>query len=444
MKQSSMLGSLWWIGLERAFRLVLGIGIGGLVGRYLGAEDYGRLQVVLTWAGMLTAVANLGLDTILAREFATANSVRASELFATAFVLRLLGAAVGSLILVGVGWLSADASLRAVVFASAIATFQPFAVIPEIRMQARGLNRASMRIQMIIMLAGASIRVLAVYSEAPVAVFAAVSSFEVLGLFVMFYSSRVCASVKFSLRRYSLATATYLLRQSAPLLISVLAAAIYQRIDLLLVQRFCTATEVGLYGVAVRMTEAAYFVPCALAGAAVPRLSIARQMGFAAYRKGYEACLCLAVSIGIILSVGFLVSAPYLVKIIYGRTFEGAIELLQIRGFVLFFISTEIGRTFRLIQEGKIKLVMYAHLCGLAVIATFGGFFVKNWGVAGGAWCAVGATAVPGWIAALLFSETRKDAWRIVACSVRLDWWWKSFLYIAGGKLDENIREKTI
>ncbi|MFT7140382.1 MAG: O-antigen/teichoic acid export membrane protein, partial [Sulfitobacter sp.] len=82
-----------WLLLERVYRLAVGLGVAVWVTRYLGPENFGLLSYVQSLVFMFSALATLGLDSIVIRELVKHEDQR-DELLGTAFVLKLVGSIV--------------------------------------------------------------------------------------------------------------------------------------------------------------------------------------------------------------------------------------------------------------------------------------------------------------------------------------------------------------
>ena len=102
-----------------------GIAVAGaiVVGRGLGADDFGRWTFCLAWAATLASVLDLGFGVLLTREAARTGR-RIGSLIGGALAVRMvLFLPVGALFLAATPWLGlrveASASLRLVVFVAA-------------------------------------------------------------------------------------------------------------------------------------------------------------------------------------------------------------------------------------------------------------------------------------------------------------------------------------
>jgi O-antigen/teichoic acid export membrane protein len=433
-----MLGSLGWIGIERITRLAVGVTVGAWVGRSLGPDNFGRLQVALAWTSLLVVLANLGLDTILHREFATADRERSQRLFNTAFWLRLAGGGIGTIVLLFGAFTVSDHTLRNVLIAVAWMSSQPAGAITELWLQATCRNATAARTQLLVLVLSTSLRLTLIGMGATVVAFAWAYAFEA-ATSVLFFGlvGRRLGQVP-RLARIAWADAGPLLRECLPMLVSVIAAAFYQKFDLLLANRYCSLGDIGHYGVAVRLTEAAYFLPVVLAAAAAPRLARARAMDQQTYRRAYDQYLALAVGLGVMSAAGLAVAAPVIVPVLFGHRFDGAVLLLQLRACVLVFLSCEIARSMHLIQIGRAYDTVIAHLAGVVAAVTAGPLLIRHYGALGAALTSVIAMAVAGWLSCWFYKETRPIGLKMAALCFRPDAWARAIVDLRRGQFDYN------
>ena len=119
-----------WLFFEKILRMFVGLFVGIWVARYLGPERFGLFLYAQSFVGLFTAIATLGLDSIVVRELVK-DETKAIEIIGTAFYLKLMGTILTLLILaVATYFTSNDRYTNLLVFIIASATiFQSFNVV---------------------------------------------------------------------------------------------------------------------------------------------------------------------------------------------------------------------------------------------------------------------------------------------------------------------------
>ena len=190
------------------------------------------------------------------------------------------------------------------------------------------------------------------------------------------------------------------IRVSWPLGAFLLLNAIYFRIDLLMLDFFRPATEVGLYGAAYRLIEHALFFPAMLGGLLLPRFAEAikgqpKSPGQAApaARLFGQSLHLVAVFVGLFLLMLLFFAQPIL-SLIAGPQFADASPLLRILSvaLVVMFFGQIIGFALVAYERQRFLLMLYATLAVFNVVANL--LVIPTWGAAGAAWTTVATEAL--------------------------------------------------
>jgi len=86
-----------WLFAEKILRMGVGLFVGIWVARYLGPEKFGILNYSLSYVYLFSAIAGLGLRSILVRELVKSDTDKINKLLGTGFFLQLFS----SIVLVG-------------------------------------------------------------------------------------------------------------------------------------------------------------------------------------------------------------------------------------------------------------------------------------------------------------------------------------------------------
>ena len=313
----------------RAFQFVVVV----VVARTLPPEEFGLLMVGFTLGLVLGQVSDLGLSLIVA-----ADTTRAEEgvpgriASALAVKLALLGVvALGLLAIVVLAGRSAPvASAALVALALALDSIVQF-----VGWQLRAIGHfvrdwvvalvPRMAVALVVVPVGvAGLGVVAIGAAWLIgSVAAAAFALVVLRRLVPF-------------RGPSVGVARQLLARSWPIGGSVVAAMLYSRVALLILQVMAPGPEVGLYAAAGRLLDPTYLIPAALANVFYPAFSSATSGG----RYGsstLRSWLLLAGGFGTSVTLLLFLSASVLVAVIYGPVYAGAAPILRILALIPMF-----------------------------------------------------------------------------------------------------------
>lgn len=79
-----------WLFAEKIFRMAIGFTVGIYIARQLGPAQYGLLNYAISFVGIFSVIAGLGLDSIVIRELVKYPEKR-NKILGSTFVMKLAG-----------------------------------------------------------------------------------------------------------------------------------------------------------------------------------------------------------------------------------------------------------------------------------------------------------------------------------------------------------------
>jgi O-antigen/teichoic acid export membrane protein len=163
-----------------------------------------------------------------------------------------------------------------------------------------------------------------------------------------------------------------LVRSAIPFFAYWVLGSLYYRLDTILLSKMTDETVVGWYGAAYRLFDTFVFLPSIVASAILfPILSQLSAHSRPALRRAMGKGLDIILIVGVPLSVGLLVLAEPIIRLIYRQQeFVNAIPALQwlAVGLLLLYVNSILGVTVVSLNEER-KLTLAA---GLALVLNLG------------------------------------------------------------------------
>ena len=356
-----------WLFFERIIGMAVTFFVGVYVARYLGPANFGLLSYTGSFVGLFSAIATLGLDSILVRELVK-DEKRRGELLGTTFVLKVIGSIfVLMIIVIAVRFTTNDSFTNLLIFIIAIGTiFQSFNVI-NFYFQSKVLSKYTVYAQIFASFTCAAIKLVLIYFNMSLIYFVIVTLLQSMilasGLVVMYIkqkSSLFSWSVNFGL-------AKNLLKDSWPLMLSGIAISIYMKIDQVMIKNMLDAKAVGNYAVAVRLSGIWYFIPMAITSSVFPAIINAKKVSEKLYyerlQKLYDLMTWLAI--GIALPITFL--ANDIIKILFGAQYQSAAGVLRIHVWATVFVFLGVATGKYLVVENYTKISFLKSITGAIV-----------------------------------------------------------------------------
>ncbi|MBL9214670.1 MAG: flippase [Opitutaceae bacterium] len=404
-------GNFGWLAAEKAARLLLNVGVGFWVARYLGPGRFGELSYALALVGIAALLAELGLDGLVRRELIRRPD-RASALLATAGGLRLAGGALAwGLVLLAATAGAGGEPGRILLPVLGLTLFQPALLVADLHFQARLEARFSVAAQLAALAVGAAVRVALIRQGAPLVAFAWAAVAELAVAAAVLGGLAWARGLRLVPARFDRRLAAELLRGAWPLLLSGFAVGLYLRVDVVMLTRLAGEREAGVYAAAVRFTEIWYFVPVALASSLLPSVLRARAAGPAAYARRLQAAYDLNAGLAYALAVPLAFLAPWVVRAAYGAAYADAAPVLAVHIWSSVFVFLGVARGQFLVNEGHTRFYLCATLAGLLTNVGLNLALIPRHGAAGAALATLAGQAVAAWLTSFCFAPARAAAW---------------------------------
>jgi O-antigen/teichoic acid export membrane protein len=396
-----------WMFAEKILRLISGLFIGAYVARYLGPSQYGLLNYVISLVSLFTALSSLGLDQIVIRELVK-NEQKRDVLLGTAAVLKLLGAIA---VLIGLTILirttETDIKTQTLIYIIGLGVvFEVFGVI-DFFFQSKVLSKFAVMSQIISLASISVLRICFVLMEAPLEWFAWVNTldFVIMGAgFIFFYHHHGHTIFKW---RFDRVVALQLLKDSWPLIFSVLAVTIYMKIDQIMVKWMISDEANGLYAVAVRLSEMWNFIPIAICASLFPAILNAREKSEALYLQRMQWLFDLMVAISVTIAIPMTFLSTWVVTLLFGDAYSDAGTVLAVYIWASVFTFLGVANGKWVIGENLqvFRMVSLVVSCILNILLNL--VLIKTMGLVGAAIATLVAYAFAGYISFFFLEKTR-------------------------------------
>lgn len=374
-----------WMMVEQFLRIIAGLFVGIWVARYLGPEQFGIFSYVFAFTAIFAGIAKLGLDEIIVRELV--NEPEKNDIYlGTAFWLKFTGAFfVMAIIVTIIPFTNNDFKTNLFIFIIASSLFfQSFEVI-EFYFYSKVLAKLTSTCKVIQLVISSCLKIYLVLTQADLIWFVLVSVFDSLSLAVSYYIAYKVKNESVFFKNFDFNIAKLFLKDSWPLIFSAIVVMVYMRIDQIMIGKMLGEYEVGIYSVAVRLSEVFYFIPSLVSASIFPAILNAKKQGEEQYKKRlqqlYTFMVWLAVSIAIPMS--FL--ANWLVILLFGNDYSEAGDILRIHIWAAVFVFLGIASSRYLLTENLTKISFLRTLLGAIGNVIFNLWLIPIYGMVGAA-----------------------------------------------------------
>lgn len=401
--------NVFWAMIGKIINMIGALFVGILVARYLGPEQYGVMNYIISYVALFTIVATFGLSNIEVRELSKRKDEK-NVIIGTCFRLRLFFATVAYIMIVAtLVVFKTDSFTTAMILLYGV-TLYTQCCFEVIRNYFTSIikNEYVVKSEIARTIIGACLKIILLYLKAPLWCFIAAIVFDtflVSSGYVITYRKTVGSLREW---KYDQSLVRYYINQSFPLLLSGAAVIIYQRIDQVMIGNMIDKQSVGCFATAGKFLDIILFLPTVLTQTVTPLIVKAKESGNVnEYEHKSFQFLSLVVWISIILAAIFSMSAYWMIYYTYGEQYLAAVPVLQIMAWktVGMAISSSGGQL--IIIEKIQKWAVFRNVAGCVVCIILNLLLIPIYGVVGSAFVTIVTLFVSGFIANYLIPPYR-------------------------------------
>ena len=411
---------------ERIVRIFVTFFVGIYVARYLGPERFGLLGYSLSLVALFSSVATLGLDQIVIRNLVHDSEAK-NNILGTAFFLKVTGSFVLlSIIQIFTVFTAGDSRTKILIIILALSIFfQSFDVI-DFYFESQVAAKFSSCAKFSARLGSSMLKVWLIYIQAPLVWFAWAFVLEnalLAAFLVILYNFK---ELKIFRWRFRKELALDFLHDSWPLILSGLSVMVYLRIDQVMIKTILDNESVGNYAVAVKISEAFYFIPLAISSSLFPAIIKSKQENNGLYLARLQKLYDLMTWLGISIAIPTMIFADYLIRFLFGEQFSIAAEVLKIHIWSCVFVFLGFACAKWFIAENLQRYSFYRTLSGAILNIILNLAFIPKFGIKGAAFSTVISYFLATYLSMAFFKPSRKNFWlatksfNLIAASKRI------------------------
>ena len=400
-----------WLFSEKSLAMVLSLMVNVLLARYLAPEQFGQLNFLLSFIALLAPFSALGLNALVTRELVNEPECT-GKILATALLLRFLGGLLTALIVFLVfSLVTFKPMIESYWFIlAAISTSFTATYIFNYYFQAKVASHYVVKVRLSVLILSSTAKLSAIYFGGGLSWFLSIVLLEplVTGLSLWFVY-RVYDQTHQQQWRFDKDYSFVLLKQSRWLILSGFMSVVYLKIDQLMLGHMVGAVEVGVYAVAVRLSEVWYFFPAAFVASFFPRLLKSRNVERQYKKQLQQLCDCLFWSALLLATVVASVATPVII-LLFGVEYKSSALILQIHIWAGVFIFMRALLSKWLIAEGLLPFSLATHGIAAVVNVLLNYYWIPLYGGQGAAWATLISYACSSYLVLWFHNKTRPMA----------------------------------
>lgn len=380
-----------WLLLDKVLRLGGGLALTIWMARTVGPQTFGAFGFASAVAAIVTAVATLGLQSIVMRDMVREHEADRCGLVSAALLLRLVASIVLT-VAASVAVFLLRGRLDPTVLLTIIlvsATLPQALDVLEWALLSNERARLVTLTRLAVFCVFAALRVAVIVNDGTLEAFASTIAAEAAcgSIALLLFARREGIGIKLhDVQR------THLIgyaKSAIPLVTAGLCVQIYMRADQLMIADMLGLQEAGLYAAAVRISEAWNFIPAAAMLALVPRLSAAQLRSETEFMKSLSWTIGLLTALSLVFALTVWATAQTLIVALYGPDFIAGAKPLSIHVFSCVFVTIGVASGPFFVNHGMFRMAMLQTLAGGLLNIGLNLALIPRWGIVGAAYAAV-------------------------------------------------------
>lgn len=398
--------NLSWMFFAKIITMVISIVATAYIARHLGPKNYGELSYAISFVGIVSFFANLGIDQILCRDI-IAHPEKRNEYLGSALVLKITASVLSffTCVMLALALSMRDVSLY-LIFIISLSPFAASFGLLSNEFQADAKSKYPSIFSILVVFILNILKLLVIYYDKGVIFLAAIVLLEPILYSIMYMILRTRVYGSLLNLRFNKLIAVTMLKSGYPLIFASVFFMIYARIDQVMIKHMINAEAVGLYDAAVRLSEISYFIPNIIMAGIFPAIINAKKISSALYHKRIKHLILLLIFISSLLALITTVFSKYIILVVYGATFIEAVPILTIYvwsnvGAALILLTQQI-----LVSENLTKNVTLTLFFGMLFNVILNILLIPKYGMSGAAFASLISYFIP-FISMLFISNTR-------------------------------------
>lgn len=401
----------WMMG-EKILTMGLALVVSIFVARYLGPEKYGILSYAISLSSLFAIATHMGLSGLAVRELVN-NPENHEELMGTIFGIKFVGGLIAMIAFVAFIFVTGDTNeveFWVLLIVSGTILLKPFEVF-DFWFQAKVMAKYSSVTRAAATVTLSVIQLALIVLGAQILAFAIAYLFQALLIALLFvYFFKVKADLPFKKWKFKLLRVKELLGQGWMIMLGAIFAMVYLKIDQVMLRWMVDAEEVGIYSVAVKLSEAWYFIPTVIVASLFPKLLELRKKE-AQFKVRLQQLFDFLFSIAFVLAIVITFISEPVINALYGIEYGKAAVILSIHIWAGVFIFMRAAFSKWILIDDAIAFSMITQGVGAGVNVLLNFVFIPKYGGLGAAIGTILSYAMASYFSLFFYKKSRPIFW---------------------------------
>lgn len=402
-----------WIVGERILRMIVSFLVTIVVARYLGPKNFGILAYATSLTAVFASIGHMGLSGLVVREIVKYPDEKEQTL-GTVAILKVVGScaaivAILFYLLLFENFGSLEFWILLVV--SLTIFFKPFEIFDfwfQSHLQAK--YTAISRSCSLFLFSG--FRLVLVLLSSPLLFFAFSNVLQAVLMscfLLLFYRKKSQSSPLYW--NFSFNKAKEFLSKSWIVFLGSMFAAIYLKIDQVMIKWYLGMHDVGVYAISASLSEYWYFVPAAIVTSFFPKLIELKEQKLDKYNERFQQLFDLLFMLAFLVAIFVSGFSEPIIKTFYGEKYIESITILTIHIWSALFIFMRAAFSRWILIEDALIFSLITQGFGAISNVGFNLLLIPHYGGVGAAMATLLSYSIASYFSLFFYKKSRPVFW---------------------------------
>lgn len=345
--------------VEKLLRMSIGLVVGIWLAKYLGPAQFGILNYCISFVGLFTPIAMLGLDAVVVKKIVNEKN-NLNKILGTSFILKLFAAFLSFVLIIlsSIFFTSNTEKENIIILIITLSLFfQSFNVI-DFFYQSEVKSKYTVYSSLFSLIISSTLKIIFIYKELDLIYFVYLILLDSILLtagLLIYYRKRNFTIFNW---RWSIKISKDLLSESWPLILSGISFVIYNSFDKIMLRNILNEEAVGIYSAASRLVVVWQFLPGLIVTSFLPSLVKAYNKNNKTFMKRLNYLSSFLLWFSIVLAIFYSLLSEFIMDVTFGEKYSEASKLMVylIWSNVLIFFNSVWNRWMLIKNNTKITL----------------------------------------------------------------------------------------
>lgn len=391
---------------ERILRISTGLFLAFYIARLLGPIEYGKYSLILATVAILDPFIKMGLQDLLVRKLKEDNDNQNIYIISSLLISHLV--AILAIIFAYVNLRYSQTTIAYFIFLFSFSLFFKGYWVFESYFFATQRNVNIARIRLVVLLISVLLKLLLILNDISLVKLLYVLLLENILLYFFYSYFTLKRTILFPLSYFRVGLVTSsLVKEGFPLFLVSFMAAIYSRIDQLMINSFLGNEQTGLYAACTKLGEVWIFIPVIIAQTSLSPLVEANMKSTSIFNNRLRTAVHAILIPSFLFTIIIAFNAEFFLAILFGASYSAAYASLVIIVITNFLASFGVLFNNLVLIAGLQRLNTYSVVIGTVVNLLLNLWLIPSYGILGAAYATLFSMIITVFIIPLMVPRLR-------------------------------------